>query len=97
MALQQTINLDGQSIVKTAFGDIENGTQRISAAFYIKVVSVNGDKKQAIAHVSFKNGNNQFGKQFPFSVSVEPGAQNFIEQAYSHLKTLPEFAGATDC
>ena len=22
---------------------------------------------------------------------------NFIAQAYVHLKTLPEFAGATDC
>ena len=22
---------------------------------------------------------------------------NFIRQAYFHLKTLPEFAGATDC
>jgi hypothetical protein len=22
---------------------------------------------------------------------------NFIKQAYEHLKTLPEFAGATDC
>jgi hypothetical protein len=23
--------------------------------------------------------------------------KNFIEQAYEYLKTLPEFAGATDC
>jgi hypothetical protein len=22
---------------------------------------------------------------------------NFIKQAYEHLKTLPEFSGATDC
>jgi hypothetical protein len=23
--------------------------------------------------------------------------KNFIAQAYDHMKTLPEFAGATDC
>jgi hypothetical protein len=36
-------------------------------------------------------------KHYKFTASVSDGAENFIKQAYAHLKTLPEFAGATDC
>lgn len=28
---------------------------------------------------------------------IQTGATNFIAQAYLHIKTLPEFAGAVDC
>ena len=34
-------------------------------------------------------------EQFNFVPNLE--GQNFIAQAYEHLKTLPEFAGAEDC
>jgi hypothetical protein len=32
-----------------------------------------------------------------FSFVPELDGSNFIKQAYLHLKTLPEFANATDC
>ena len=33
----------------------------------------------------------------PFSCAYDIAGDNPIKQAYKHLKTLPEFAGATDC
>jgi hypothetical protein len=36
-------------------------------------------------------------KQVDASFVPDLGGSNFIHQAYLHLKTLPEFAGATDC
>jgi hypothetical protein len=32
-----------------------------------------------------------------YSFAPDLNGKNFIAQAYEHLKTLPEFAGATDC
>lgn len=32
-----------------------------------------------------------------YSCAYDIGGQNPIAQAYAHLKTLPEFAGAVDC
>ncbi len=32
-----------------------------------------------------------------FLADFSGSAPNFIAQAYAHLKTLPEFAGAVDC
>ena len=32
-----------------------------------------------------------------YSFTPNLDGQNFIAQAYNHLKTLPEFSGATDC
>ena len=36
-----------------------------------------------------------YTKQYSFAPQMDGG--NFIKQAYDHLKTLPEFAGAVDC
>ena len=33
----------------------------------------------------------------PFECAYDIAGTNPIKQAYEHLKTLPEFAGATDC
>jgi hypothetical protein len=33
----------------------------------------------------------------PFSCAYDIAGNNPIAQAYTYLKTLPEFAGATDC
>ena len=33
----------------------------------------------------------------PFNCAYDIAGDNPIKQAYAHLKTLPEFAGATDC
>ena len=97
MALRKIIEAEGKCLIQTDFGVIENGTQKVSFAAYIKVDSVYGDKTHLSANVSFKGENNSFSKQYQIPVSVDSGSANFIAQAYNHLKTLPEFSGAVDC
>jgi len=67
---------------------------------YCKVVQINGDKTKIFFDVVFFNKTDDcvtpaLKKQYEFSPSMD--GRNFIAQAYEHLKTLPEFAGATDC
>jgi hypothetical protein len=97
MALRKIIEAEGKSVLQTSIGVIENGTQRVSFSAYVKVTSISGNKAQITAIVNFAGDVAQFTKQYQIPVSVEAGASNFIEQAYKHLKTLPEFAGAEDC
>jgi hypothetical protein len=97
MALRKAIEIEGKSIIQTAIGSIENGTQRLSFSAYVKVTSIHGDKNQINANINFKGDTQEFNKQYQVPMSVESSAPNFIAQVYEHLKTLPEFAGATDC
>jgi hypothetical protein len=97
MALRKNIETEGKVILQTSLGIIENGTQKVSFSAYVKVFSISGDKNKLTASVSFKGDTQQFYKEYEIPVSVETGSSNFIAQAYAHLKTLPEFAGATDC
>jgi hypothetical protein len=97
MALRKAIEIEGKSIIQTAIGSVENGTQRLSFSAYVKVTSIHGDKNQINANVNFKGDTQEFNKQYQVPMSVESSAPNFIAQAYEHLKTLPEFAGAVDC
>lgn len=65
---------------------------------YIKIVFISGSKDLLTAEISIleaKDGKMLKSQSFRFSLDLN-GA-NFIRQAYEHLKTLPEFAGATDC
>jgi hypothetical protein len=81
-----------QVILKSNFGDdvfFNNA--------YIKVENIAGNKMQIRADVSvYKKADDQIidKKYYAFVPSMN---HNFIAQAYEHLKTLPEFAGATDC
>jgi hypothetical protein len=65
---------------------------------YIKVSNLTGSKDQVDAKIcsfAVKDGEllkTQYAKFVP-----DMNGANFIKQAYEHLKTLPEFAGATDC
>lgn len=97
MALRKIIETEGKVLIQTPIGIIENGEQKVLFSAYIKVISIYGDKSQLTATVNFKDGEKSFNKEYQVSVSVETNAANFIAQAYNHLKTLPEFAGATDC
>lgn len=36
-------------------------------------------------------------KSYSFVPSTGDGSENFIRQAYEHIKTLPAFQGARDC
>lgn len=97
MALRKLIDVSGRNIVETTFGMIDNGVQQVSFTAYAKVVNISGDKNELTAIVHFKGETQQFNKHYKFSASTEFDSPNFIKQAYLHLKTLPEFAGAEDC
>ncbi len=63
---------------------------------YFKVSSLSGDKHSMSALVTgVVAGNQVYVAEHLFVPSID--GENFIKQAYQHLKTLPEFAGATDC
>jgi|SaaInlStandDraft_3_1057020.scaffolds.fasta_scaffold100827_2 hypothetical protein len=63
---------------------------------YIKVMSISGDKQNMTYHVAFINLDTTVDSvNHSFTPDMLSG-DNFIKQAYLHLKTLPEFVGATD-
>lgn len=95
MALSKTISLEGVVNVMTEHGPIPDGRKLVSLNAYVKVESVFADKNSAQASVSFTDGGKAITKTYTFSPKME--GDNFIKQAYTHLKTLPEFAGAEDC
>jgi hypothetical protein len=97
MALRKSIEVQGKSTVETDFGVIETGVKSMSFSAYIRVSAVYGTKTKVTATVSFEGNTEKFSKQYEVPMSVESGSANFIAQVYAHLKTLPEFAGATDC
>lgn len=87
MAISQTIEL------------MDNFGERIVFSnSYIRVDGVDADKHRAVMRVSVRSG--QAGRSLEsrtYSFAPDMDGPNFIRQAYLHLKTLPEFAGATDC
>lgn len=65
---------------------------------YIKVSSIAGDKNSISITLSYAVDSAHGAlktERLGFVPSMDGG--NFIAQAYAHLKTLPEFAGAVDC
>lgn len=97
MALRKIIDAEGDCFIQTPIGHIKNGTQKVTFTAYVKVISINGDKKQISANVEFVGDVARFTKQYQVPVSVDKNSSNFIDQVYKYLKTLPEFAGAEDC
>lgn len=94
MALQKTI------IINTRVAVNDNGLcgavdAVLSDSIYVKVMNVNASKENAVAHVTFTSDKISGERRYNFQVNLEGG--NFIKQAYEHMKTLPEFAGAVDC
>ena len=74
------------------------GKEVIFANAYCKVNKQEGTKDIVYFDVIFltqKDGQKIDAKIYQFAPDLNGG--NFIKQAYEHLKTLPEFAGATDC
>jgi hypothetical protein len=67
---------------------------------YIRVESINGNKNRINVTVAIgKKNEDNFLIAQTINCSFVPNldGQNFIAQAYEHLKTLPEFSGSTDC
>ena len=65
---------------------------------YIRVETANVSKDKMTFAVSlYANKEKPFFDAKVFSCNYSIDGANPIAQAYAHLKTLPEFAGATDC
>jgi len=65
---------------------------------YIKICSFQGDKTSMFVSLGYyANKENEKIENKNFSFAYDLNGANPIAQAYNHLKTLPEFAGATDC
>ena len=97
MALKKIIELEGDTVLNTPYGRIKTSQSKVAIAAYIKVQSISGDKYNINATVMFTDDNIQFNKQYDFPASVVDGAPNYIKQAYTYLKTLPEFENSEDC
>ena len=82
MALKKTYQRDGVTITDA----------------YIKVGNINGTKNWFSFTVEIK-ANQDAHPVMEETHSIAPSMEggNFVKQAYEHLKTLPEFAGAEDC
>jgi hypothetical protein len=74
------------------------GTESVLKNVYIKVSQIEGNKSVIIADVSFlPNGGGEPYQVNRISFTPQLNEDNFIKQAYLHLKTLPEFSDAIDC
>jgi len=99
MAIKKSLTITGTGYVAFENSYFETGEASVTTPpLYIKVESVSGSKEKVQAFVSFTDDEKKqklFEKQFAFTPSMDAG--NFFAQAYAHLKTLPEFAGAVNC
>lgn len=78
----------------------QNGFSDVIAPSYVKVGTVSGTKESAIARVVFSSEDKEIvlhTAEYRFDTSVSDNSANFIKQAYTYLKTLPEFENAKDC
>jgi len=73
------------------------GFQAINA--YHRVEGLSLESKTAMSfHVrSYAEKDKPFFEESVLSCAYTLGEKNPFAQAYEHLKTLPDFAGATDC
>jgi hypothetical protein len=95
MALKKTFSFTGQKTVSGDFWSIESVADSVVIDCYIKVQSVSGNKELAKAQVSFISDKFVGFKSYDFPVNLD--GENFIKQAYEHLKSLEEFAGSINC
>tara|TARA_R110000796_G_scaffold49051_2_gene117423 strand:+ start:884 stop:1147 length:264 start_codon:yes stop_codon:yes gene_type:complete len=73
------------------------GNNVVLSNCYIKISKVSGDKNTVSAYVDFTvNADDGSVLQRLHRFSPDMDGDNFIRQAYEHLKTLSEFSGATD-
>jgi hypothetical protein len=76
-----------------------SGTLEIANAYWrVEQVIATKSEVQCVVTINKKDGDTieqVTNKRYSFAPDL--AGKNFIAQAYEHLKTLPEFAGATDC
>lgn len=87
MALEKTMNL------VDSFGET-----RSFQNCYIKVTGISGDKSEIFATAQVFKSKDEETALSTSSHNFQPSldGNNFIKQAYEHLKTLPQFEDATD-
>jgi hypothetical protein len=65
---------------------------------YCKVTKVTGDKSYIECQISVFENKEQSAPLYSNTYIFVPDLdENFIKQAYKHIKKLPEFNGAIDC
>lgn len=99
MALRKLETLTGQSHINFNGTLINTGrTEALEVSEYVQVQDINGGKLSVVARVFFINeANGSLVREQFYTFTPVLDGPNFIVQAYAHLKTLPEFAGAVDC
>lgn len=85
MALQKTITIDFK------------GTSVDFADAYLKVGMIEGDKNMVrFDLLVYRAANGRVVERRKYNFAPDMNGDNFIAQAYQHLKTLSEYSGATD-
>ena len=97
MALRKIIKVEGEAFVRTSEGNVQLGPQKAIVNAYCKITNVSGDKANIQITVTCVADNYRSVKNYTMPVSIEDNAPNFIKQGYLHLKSLPEWAEASDC
>ena len=69
---------------------------------YIRVNNFSGSKSHIAFNAGFygkadENGEREMIDQKAYQCAYDLNGSNAVQQAYEHLKTLLEFAGAQDC
>lgn len=65
---------------------------------YFKVESVFSSKEEAVAKLGVRKSKDlEPVRVVSYKFVPDLNGSNFIKQAYQHIKSLPEFAGAQDC
>jgi hypothetical protein len=65
---------------------------------YVRIHRVDLNKNEMMIVCRFhKDKDSEFFDGVDVSAEYDLDGENPFKQAYDHLKTLPEFAGATDC
>jgi hypothetical protein len=98
MALKQSVQLE--TVVQTVvegIGIIKTVRSKIQYEdCYIKVSAISGNKDQMGFVVEIKCTDKIIvNKTYGFTPNLS--GDNFIKQAYTYLKTLPDFENAEDC
>lgn len=85
MALEKTVSTPHGFLSENSYHRVENIKIRNKnlMAFHVKIYKSKDDSTPF--------------DLIAFECNYDLSGENPIRQAYKHLKTLPEFAGATDC
>jgi hypothetical protein len=74
-----------------------HGFTVVDAYHRVEDVTIIGKTKMNFSVKVYKETDKEAFASSSFVCAYELNGNNPIAQAYEHLKTLPEFAGATDC